>query len=295
MASIDEAFRKKLLDTFKFVINFLDANNIRWFAGAGTAIGAVRHKGLIPWDDDIDILVPREDYDRLIAIRNNLNGTGYEFVSIETNQGYYLPFAKIIDGNTTLVETDDVPFVIGVYVDIFPMDETNLVQSNFMPVYRNFMKSLSLYLHGIWHKSLKDNLNYIKAGHYKVFLRNCFGWYYRRRNNYYYKKFIEAQRLFYNADGCNCVSTGSMNGLKELYEKSWFDTYINMPFEDFTVRMPIGYDKYLTLVYGDYMTPPPPEKRVNTHDWARYYINLKERLSIDEVKNRLKKGENCVF
>ena len=86
---------------------------MRYYAAYGTALGAVRHRGIIPWDDDIDVWMPCEDYERFLSLRNQLTATPYEILDIQ-NKGYYLYFAKFCDKNTTLIEREGEP-IIGLY------------------------------------------------------------------------------------------------------------------------------------------------------------------------------------
>ena len=122
---VKSIYCQKLLDVFKRTIQFLEANNIKWWAAYGTLIGAVRHKGLIPWDDDVDIWVPREDYDRLVTLGHLTSFYNLELKSIETHSDYYLGFAKLCDTNSTMWEHRVIPDVFGIYIDIFPIDRTN--------------------------------------------------------------------------------------------------------------------------------------------------------------------------
>lgn len=115
-------YKEILCNTMKSFINICKEHNLQYYACAGTCLGAIRHKGMIPWDDDIDVLMPRSDYDKFLALKQKLQGTGYEIVD-SNNQFYNQWFAKFSDANTTIVEITDFPIVFGVYVDIFPLDE----------------------------------------------------------------------------------------------------------------------------------------------------------------------------
>ena len=109
------------------VHDYCERHGLRYFLSSGTLIGAVRHKGYIPWDDDIDIYMPRQDYEQFL--RNFLDGTGHFRVLApspwERAGGeipYYYTFAKVVDTRTLMVETETKGFEIGVFMDIFPVD-----------------------------------------------------------------------------------------------------------------------------------------------------------------------------
>lgn len=122
---------------------------------SGSAIGVVRHKGMIPWDDDIDIVMPREDYNRLLDLKVQFNNTGYDVVSLR-DYGYYTTFAKIIDKNTTIWERKEWPFLIGVYIDVFPMDVTDVDEKQFLNYYCKYEKILKRYRCSLAHYSISE-------------------------------------------------------------------------------------------------------------------------------------------
>ena len=97
-------------------------HGLTYYIWAGTMIGAVRHHGFIPWDDDIDIAMPREDYDRLIAHCREWLPEPLEMICAEDDSSYPLPFAKIQDASTTLIERKHMDYVGGIYIDVFPID-----------------------------------------------------------------------------------------------------------------------------------------------------------------------------
>ena len=97
-------------------------HSLHYYIYDGTMLGAVRHKGFIPWDDDLDIAMPREDYEQLIAHANEWLPEPYEFVAFELDATYPLPFGKVQDASTTLIERPHLPYLGGLYIDIFPID-----------------------------------------------------------------------------------------------------------------------------------------------------------------------------
>ena len=119
-------YREVLLQTMKAFISFCKEHQITYYACGGTAIGAVRHRGMIPWDDDIDVYMDRANYNRFISLWTSLQSKypDYEVVCLG-DDGYYLPLTKFADKRTTVWETPEYPFIFGVYVDIFPLDFTS--------------------------------------------------------------------------------------------------------------------------------------------------------------------------
>ncbi len=120
---IDE-MRQRLLSMAEYLQNICKENGLKMFLSGGTLLGAVRHKGFIPWDDDIDVHMPRPDYDRLIKIFKRKENIGkYKLLSHELNDKYVYTFAKLVDDDTLLIEDDIYSGVdMGLYLDIFPID-----------------------------------------------------------------------------------------------------------------------------------------------------------------------------
>ena len=150
-------FKRILLKTLEDFILLCEEKNLRYYAAFGTVLGAVRHGGMIPWDDDIDVYMPREDYNRLLSMRNDLKND-YELVDLE-NDGYYQDFAKFVNRKTTIIESKEIPFVCGIYIDIFPLDQWNKAyidsekdNEEFNKAYNTYFKSVRI--HSL--QSLKD-------------------------------------------------------------------------------------------------------------------------------------------
>ena len=280
-----DALKEKLLETFLFAKDFFAKHDIRYVACGGTVLGAVRHKGFIPWDDDIDIYLPRADYNRLLAMGDELRKHGYEVISV-ANEGYYMPFAKISRLDTTVWEFERLPMVMGVFIDLFPLDEfdepddvitARQYRSHFY--FDKYINALSHYPFGsLFHSLFKGDVHGLG-----VRVLNLW----RKHNpQRYLQAFLDFEQSYVGRSGDKCVCVTQWEG--RIFRSEWFHDVIELPFEDTTVTVPRAYHDYLTVLYGDYMQLPPEEKRIQH---PNYYLNLNERLTIDEVK-RLKKTSN---
>ena len=123
MAAYDiRPLQLRILDILIAVQKVCEEHELRYYIIAGTLLGAVRHKGFIPWDDDLDIAMPRKDYDLLMAHAKEWMPEPFEIVAYETDKQYPLPFAKIQDASTTLIERMHLKYLGGIYIDVFPLD-----------------------------------------------------------------------------------------------------------------------------------------------------------------------------
>ena len=115
-------FKRHVLKVAKVFDAFCVEHKLRYFAFAGTAIGALRHKGIIPWDDDIDFVMPRPDYEKFLRLATSLLPEGFEVLSHQNNKEYHLQFAKMCDARTSLLIDSRSRCMMGAFVDIFPID-----------------------------------------------------------------------------------------------------------------------------------------------------------------------------
>ena len=293
--SFEETYKKQLLCTFTSLIQFLDRNNLKWFVAGGTLIAAVRHKGLIPWDDDIDIHMPREDFEKLLLLRSSLINSDYEIKYLDKNSEYYMPFAKFCYKHSTLWEFKERPCLFGVYVDILPLDYINGNVDSAISSIDYFREIFSLYARSTYHYSYNEIIYKLIRGQWRVALSNVITkLFYSSRLEKYRLNFRNLESKFIDSKGDFLVCHGGAYKYKEIYKAEWYETTIELPFEDFKVCAPKCYDAILTQLYGNYMTLPPQDKRIASHD-DRYYVNLKEGLSIEEVKKRIQTGEFKVY
>lgn len=255
-------------------------NHLEYCVTGGTTIGVLRHKGFIPWDDDIDVFMPRSDYNRLIGMGKDMKGSSYEIINYDT-EGYYLPFAKFSNRNTTLWEFKDEPCIYGAYIDIFPLDETNL------DVQLSYRKKLNHYF--IHYRKAKEKNTFRKAFEYFKRGNMKMGLIYIRFSTidillakYYFRKFHVLENFLSNEIKGDYFASYYGAYTNEMYPKSMIFPAKEGVFEGLTVKIPADADAFCSQLYGDYMLLPPKEKRITHHE--HYYYNLRQRLSFDQIR-----------
>lgn len=249
-----EGCREIQLNILECISNICKENDIKYSLAYGTLIGAIRHKGFIPWDDDIDICLLRNDYEKLIYILRNQ--TEYAWLSLEDNrdEGYYVPFAKAVDNRTVaLLESSHVTH--GIWVDIFPIDnvpngvwdsrlflkKVNILRASVIAMTTNFKKS-KLDKKYIEKRVLSTGANMIGKNRITAIYENTVTKYSEHTTGY-----------------VGCLSSAYIE--KERYPISWFHDYINVTFEGKDFMAIAKYDEYLSALYGNYMELPPVDKR----------------------------------
>ena len=252
------------------VHQFCMEHRLRYSLSSGTLIGAVRHKGYIPWDDDIDIYMPREDYEKFLQTYHDETGTymllapdsvGKSLLSEGFREAtpYYYTFAKVIDTRTRMVEKETVGYEIGVYIDVFPVD---YVTDDLKERQRVFARKHLLY----------------KIRRCKISKTNPL----HSRLAYWCYKLLPVsvsmlnrwiQRLIVRREPTNtlCHMTEAGPSIKGCFPAKDMESYIDMPFEDRVYKAMAGYDDHLRRTYGDYMQLPPEDQRV-THQFKAYWL-----------------------
>lgn len=260
-------------------------HSLTYFCCGGTAIGAVRHHGMIPWDDDVDVFMPRPDYDRFVQIASRQLPDGLELMTPYSKADYPLYFVKLCDSRTTLQEEVEVPCVYGLYIDIFPIDGApdDIEQARAME--RRFTKTKHKLEAISSHVSFADYLHLLaQPKEWGRFARKTLAFFCRQAYRRKLLRQMEAicRQYDYNSSTLVAVYCGSY-GPKEVFPKAWLQGQVMFAYEDMEVALPSGYDNYLRQYYGDYMQLPPVEKRISHH--LKAYYNLYEREA-DEVVRR---------
>lgn len=246
---------------------FAKKNDIKYFLCGGTLLGAVRHNDFIPWDDDIDVCLLREDYNKLISLVKNhrkLNNDRYYFY-LPLDENYIYPYIKIVDKKTIVYEKDiDHQFCLGVWIDVFPMDawpESKQEINRVLKKHERYKFFNKIYVAGNLSSVQKKILAVIGRIGYKILFHG-------KDSQFWIKKMLSLiQPSQSNIVGNRSWPTKD----KEMFNKEIFSEAIYHQFRDEKFPIPIGYDEYLSKMYGNYMQIPKPEDRVY-HDFEGYVL-----------------------
>lgn len=254
----------------KDVVKILDKHNLKYYMYAGSLLGTIRHKGFIPWDDDVDIILFREDFDKALEILNNELPEKYNLVQMNYIDDCFGYFAKVSLNGTTFSRwyTSYVDYELGINIDLFSLD--NIPNNDIlgklhhyayifcyqfvinscikMDMYTKFRTKL--------HHAVYDILNFIPIS---------------RKT---WKRLFTKEITFFNYKKTERVTDCFSPSGYIAFQRDDFEPAVKAKFENFEVRIPKNYDKILTQIYGDYMRIPPKEKRYNaapdTLDFGEY-------------------------
>ena len=276
-AELQPRWNAIIVDVLRQFIKFCKEYGLTYYCCGGTAIGAIRHQGMIPWDDDIDVFMPRPDYDRFVEIATSIDLGDYELVTPYNHDNYPLYFVKLCNRHTTLQEEADTPCVYGLYIDVFPIDGAPDDYETARAMVQKFTKTKNKLEAISTHSSFREYLSLlVKPKEWGRFVRKTVGFFFR---SMYRKRLLrQMNRLMYqyNYETSTLVAVycGSY-GPKEVFPKAWLAGTVPFTFEGLIVDLPSGYDQYLRQYYGDYMQLPPVEKRISHH--VKAYFNLDQR------------------
>ena len=263
MKTINSDELKKIqLGILEFTADFCNANNISYWINAGTMLGAIRHKGFIPWDDDIDIGMLRSDYDKFVRLFNTNSSNRYRFHCFENDTKYMLHIGKVYDESTILYEPDKKNGrKMSVNIDVFVYDNIpNSPEAMKLYKIRDFYKR-------IWRlQKAKDH----KGSKIRQKLVGCIGTVLRIIPTRWV-----VDRIVNNGYKYRNIHTGFVGDYVGAHDViiplELLNNFINVEFEGKEYRVPAEYDKWLRLFYGNYMELPPVDKQVSYHRFEAYY------------------------
>ncbi len=265
-----EEMRKVQLDMLEAFATFCYENQLRYFLDAGSLLGAIRHGGFIPWDDDVDLGMPRVDYEK--AIELGAKGFGGHYRIMTAQEGVYV-MAKVIDTRTEMIEFPETHRnKIAVYMDLFPKDGVADLSKKWYKKCKRVARLSKIY----WFNKLsiytwKRNGNLFKkaiAFFGRIFIKGRLRYYPLNRLDK-----LSQELPFDDAPYCATIIAG---GMANCVPTTCLNAYELHKFENLQVNVPVGYDQYLRKLYshindGDYMKLPPENKR-EKHNNEAYWI-----------------------
>lgn len=264
---LKEQWNKTIVGILAYFVGLCEQQGFRYYVAYGSALGALRHGGIIPWDDDIDVVMPRADYEQFLAYCEQHDTGKYKLYHTEISTDFYVSFMKLVDGTTNLRESVDQRMTIGLFIDIFPLDGCPAQEVAFTKALKK-MKQTYLYMfrEASLNKGLFNGFRMLTRGKVKFFVRSLLIASGRRHwRNWAIRKGRTLAKSISFDSAEYVVNYLGVYGSKERMPKAVYGPGRNVNFEGLLVRVPFLCEEYLTHLYGDWQKLPPPQQRRTHH------------------------------
>lgn len=257
--------QKVELNLFHCFVEVCEKLNLNYFLVCGSALGSARHGGFIPWDDDFDVGMYREDYNRFMEQAPALLPEGIFLQNYKTDPQFPYLFAKLRNSNTTFIQTllSNLDINHGIYIDIFPLDgcpEDPSAKKELKRKKKRYKSQLTCAM------KMPDNLGL--KGKLSIAFFKMLGCH--KRTAKIVAKLEKVISQYPVSEASVICNHGTWYGERDYIAKEYYGNGIDAMYEGLTVRVPEKTDAYLTALYGDWRTPPPPEKQVGSHECEIY-------------------------
>jgi len=271
-----EEIKTIILGILVFFDDLCKKNNLKYSLAYGTMLGAIRHRGFIPWDDDIDVYMLRSDYDKFVNVMQNETQFRYKLFSLETDDAYDSVIPKLVDTNTHLLQeragsqTDKngmEKYQLGLYIDIFVLDSlpTSVLKQKLVIKQAVILQKIWGFCFFTAHKKNNKIVRYFRNKMNKTQVAHFMA---RQINS-----FAKRQNLNYSQLRTNIINQGKSGCINDICRSEDFDKCRLIQFEGHDFYILPDYDSILRKWHGDYMIPPPEKERVRQHSYKAYWRN----------------------
>lgn len=273
--------RKLQLEELRILKKFIkicDENNLRYYSLGGTLLGSIRHKGFIPWDDDVDVAMPRKDYEILLNLAKEKIGEEFEIVTYENDKNYRYPWARMITRNMKIINyMANIPREEFAWIDIIPLDgfPNKGIKRSLHKLNLGFWWNLNQIVQ--FDELVDQNRKRGRLGKISIKIASLFKF---LENIINYKTCLKhlnksLMKYEYDSNTKEIINFLAAYGFKEIFTRESFSESVEYDFEKIKLKGPKDYDSVLSRIYGDYMVIPPVEDR-NKH-CAEIVINEEEK------------------